>query len=230
MAILTHSGRAALAASVKNETLHLAIGRGRAFWDTTQTVTASFAPDDRLELGFAHLSDVVVKSQDGATTYTSGTDYTVNATTGVLTRIHDGSIPAESTVSVTMTVNRPPEDVEATALIDEIARRAVDEVYFVEPDPDGEISLSTGRYRTSTTPTPHLFIRTKFDFTDAVGATIREQAVFVGTQTDQNLPAGQRYFTPDQLTDPGVLLLIENTPPIVRQASTRETFEFVLTF
>ena len=57
-----------------------------------------------------------------------------------------------------------------------------------------------------------------------------EQAVFVGTQVAAGLPPGQRLFVPSEIADPGVLLLIEHSPPIVRQASTRETFEFVLTF
>lgn len=230
MAILTHSGRAALAAAVKNETLHLAIGRGLPHWDTPQSVTAAFDDDDLLDTGFTHLSGVVVKSEDNATTYVAGSDYTVNAASGTLTRLDAGTIAPNATVRVEMTVGRPPENVAATALLDEIARRTVDECYFVSPDPDGEISLSTGRYRISATPTPHLFIRTKFDFTDALGATIREQAVFVGSEINPSLPPGQRYFTPDQVLSPGTLLLIEHTVPIVRQASTRDTFEFVLTF
>lgn len=230
MAILTHSGRAALAAAVKNETLHLAIGRGQTWWDTERQLTQAFDAADTIAVGHAPLVAVTVKSADGQTTYAAGQDYQVDAAAGTIRRMADGAIAAGQTVSVTATIGRPAEDVTATALMDEVCRRTVDEVYFVAPDPNGEISLSTGRYRISQTPTPHLFIRTKFDFGDAVGATIREQALFVGTETDPDLPPGQRLFTPDQLVSPGVLLLIEHTPSIVRQASTRETFEFVLTF
>lgn len=230
MAILTHSGRAALAAAVKNETLHLALGRGEAWWDTAETLTATLDAAGRATLPHAPVASIVVKSADGSATYTAGQDYAVDAAAGVVTRIDAGAIPAEATLRLEVLYGRPAEDVTATALLDEVCRRTVDEVYFVVPDQNGEISLATGRYRISTDPTPHLFMRTKFDFGDAAGVTIREQAVFVGTQVVDGLPPGQRLFTPDQIAAPGVLLLIEHAAPIVRQASTRETFEFVLTF
>ena len=54
--------------------------------------------------------------------------------------------------------------------------------------------------------------------------------LFVGTQTDPVLPIGQKFFIPAQITDPGILLVLQNSVPIVRQPSTRETFEFVVTF
>jgi hypothetical protein len=59
---------------------------------------------------------------------------------------------------------------------------------------------------------------------------VREQGLFVGTQTDTALPVGQKFFIPAQITDPGILLVLQNSVPIVRQPSTRETFEFVVTF
>jgi hypothetical protein len=44
------------------------------------------------------------------------------------------------------------------------------------------------------------------------------------------MSAGQKYFSPTDLLDVGILLVLENSVPIVRQPSTRETFEFVVTF
>lgn len=161
MAILTQSGRAALAAAIKAQTLHLAIGSGDPAWDTT---------------------------------------------------------------------SRPPEPVNATALLAEIGRRTVDEVHFVTPNSQGEIVVPTGRFNISATPTNHLFIRCRFDFEDAATSVVREQGLFVGTQVAAGLPAGLRYFTPAQIADPGILLVLQYSVPIVRQSSTRETFEFVTTF
>ena len=74
------------------------------------------------------------------------------------------------------------------------------------------------------------FIRVRFDFEDAARSVVREQGLFVGTKTDPSLPIGQKLFAPAQLTDPGILLVLQNSVPIVRQPSTRETFEFVVTF
>ena len=161
MAILTTSGRAALAGAVKQQTLHLALGSGNPAWDAN---------------GF------------------------------------------------------PPEPIAQTALLNEVGRRLVNEVQFVAADPEGEIVVPTGRYTISATPTNHLFIRVRFDFEDVPTAIVREQALFVGTVTAAGLPVGQRFFLPAEVTDPGILLVLQNSVPIVRQPSTRETFEFVVTF
>lgn len=230
MAILTHSGRAALAAAVKNETLHLALGRGQSWWDTQATLERAFDAQGRISVPHAPVAQLVVKSSDGQTTYVAGQDYTLDAQQGVITRLSAGAIPAGATVALAVTYGRPSEPVEAAALLDEVCRRQVDEVYFVAPDANGEISLASGRWRVVTDPSPHLFLRTKFDFGDAVGVTVREQGVFVGTQAKPEVPVGQRLLTAADIAHPGTLLLLERCPPIVRQASTRETFEFILTF
>jgi hypothetical protein len=160
MAILTNSGRAALAAAVKAQSLHLALGSGDPAWDAG---------------------------------------------------------------------DRPPEDAAATTLLAEVGRRTVDEAAYVVADAAGTIIAPTGRYTLSAAPTNHLFIRVAFDMADAATATIREQGLFVGTVAAEGLPPGLRYFEPGQIADPGILLLLQRSVPIIRQPTTRETFEFVLT-
>ncbi|MCX8018248.1 MAG: hypothetical protein N2690_10170, partial [Rhodocyclaceae bacterium] len=94
MAILTHSGRAALAAAVKNETLHLALGRGQPWWDTQATLERAFDAQGRIALPHAPVAQLVVKSPDGQTTYVAGQDYTLDAQQGVITRLSAGAIAA----------------------------------------------------------------------------------------------------------------------------------------
>lgn len=127
-------------------------------------------------------------------------------------------------------VTPPSEDVNATGLVDEIGRRVADEVAYVVPDEDGLIELSTGRFSISETPTNHLYIRVKFTFSDEPSGVIREIGAFVGTVTQAGLPAGQRYFTPEQVVSPGRLLHLENLPPIFRSPAIEETFQIVITF
>ena len=230
MAILTTSGRAALAAAIKQQTLHLAIGEGDPVWDTTRAVSTAFDADDLIALGFTHIDEVIVTSLDEGTTYTRDVDYSVDAREGLIRRLSGSAIPEQGEVTVRFKVGRPPEPIDQTALLREVGRRVVDEVHFVAADAQGEIVVPTGRYRLSTTPTNHLFIRVRFDFEDAAASTIREQGLFVGTQTDPSLPPGQKYFVPSQVVEPGILLLLQHSVPIVRQPSTRETFEFVVTF
>lgn len=53
--------------------------------------------------------------------------------------------------------------------------------------------------------------------------------VFMDTAIKEGLPPGQRYFTPAELEDPGLLLAVQIiTPPMNRSASVRQSVEFVL--
>lgn len=127
-------------------------------------------------------------------------------------------------------VTPPSEDVNATELQDEVARRTASEITFVVPDVAGDIVLPTGTFSRSVTPTNHLYVRTSFDFADAASTVIREIGIFSNTETDPGLPAGQKYFTPAEVVSPGRLLHLENLAPIYRSPAIRESFEVVITF
>jgi hypothetical protein len=160
MAILTQSGRAAMAQAVKNQRMHVAWGTGDAEWDNTPV----------------------------------------------------------------------PEDTTQEALINEVGRRIVDEVFFCVPDDQGELEASNGRFSISATPTRNMFVRVRYNFSDASGYTIRELGLFINGETDGELPPGQEYFLPNQVIDPGILLLLEHEPPMIRTPAVRENFCFVVTF
>ena len=230
MAILTTSGRAALAAAIKAQTLHLALGEGDPLWDTTKAISTPFDEAGVIALGFTHLANIRVTSLDEQTEYLLDGDYSAHAREGVIRRLPASTIPEGGDVTLHFKIEHPPESIGQTALLREVGRRVVDEVHFVTADPEGEIVVPTGRYRLSADPTNHLFIRVRFDFEDAATSVVREQGLFVGTQTDPALPIGQKFFIPAQVADPGILLVLQHSVPIVRQPSTRETFEFVVTF
>ncbi len=59
---------------------------------------ATFAADGTLTLAHPGVANVVVKNQAGTTTYVAGTDYTLDAATGIITRIAAGAIVAGSQV------------------------------------------------------------------------------------------------------------------------------------
>ena len=230
MAILTASGRAALASAIKQQTLHLALGEGDPLWDTTKAISTPFDAKGVITLGVTHLADIRVTSLDDQIEYALDIDYSAHARDGVIRRLPGSAIPEGGDVTVHFKIEHPPESIGQTALLREVGRRVVDEVHFVIADPEGEIVVPTGRYRLSVDPTNHLFIRVRFDFEDAATSVVREQGLFVSTQTDPELPLGLKFFLPTQVTDPGILLVLQNSVPIVRQPSTRETFEFVVTF
>lgn len=132
-----------------------------------------------------------------------------------------------------------PSLVNATALVNELGRRTPATIGFVEPDDAGDIVIpvATGaggevqeaRYRSVSDPSPYLYVRTNYNFEDASNAVIREIGVFMDTELKEGLPAGQRYFTPDNLEKPGLLVAAQIiSPAINRSPSVRQTIEFVL--
>ena len=121
-----------------------------------------------------------------------------------------------------------PEDAMRDTLFREVGRRAIDSVVFCIGDDDGDIITPSGRWRESKTPTNNLFIRTAFDFSDADGYTIREYGLFANTITKSGLPEGQKYFSLEDIEDPGELLMIENCVPLIRTGDTRQECNFVM--
>lgn len=127
-------------------------------------------------------------------------------------------------------VTPPPESTDSTALVAEVGRREAAEVGFALPDENGEIIVSNGRFTRSATPTRYLYISLKYDFNDAPDKVIRELGVFVDSEFAAGLPAGQKYFTPEQVVDGGILLHLEHRQPLYRNNATRESFDIVITF
>ncbi|PID66588.1 MAG: hypothetical protein CR975_02110 [Gammaproteobacteria bacterium] len=116
-----------------------------------------------------------------------------------------------------------------TGLENEIARRRIAITGYVVPDSNGDIQTPDGNYRLSAEPTNFLYFKCVFDFADDTAATIRELGIFIDGSVDDSLPAGQQYFTPEQVTEPGVLFgAARFSDDIVRNATTRHIFEFVL--
>ena len=104
-----------------------------------------------------------------------------------------------------------PPDYEATGLINEVGRKKLTPAFFVNEDDNGEIQMPGGsNYSQSVTPTRHLFVRFLFNYGEGVNTLIREVGIFINTKVEAGLPATQTFFTPDQLADPGTLLLLEN--------------------
>ena len=227
MAILTKSGRAAIAASIKQQPIHLAWGTDDPTWESAHTVTKTFASN---QIGLDHkpVKDVSITQAD--TIFIAGTDYSVDSVMGVITRLPNGNLENNATVSISYIYATPPEPITADSLLNEVGRRTADEVLFCVGDEDGDLITPTGRFKASSTPTNNIFLRFTFDFENASTQVIRELGVMVGTETNPDLPSGQRYYEPIDIDERGILLVLERTVPLIRTAATRETFSFVVTF
>ncbi|MBV0900068.1 MAG: hypothetical protein KTV77_05040 [Wolbachia endosymbiont of Fragariocoptes setiger] len=222
MSILTQSGRAA---SIKEQPIHLAWGLGDSNWESNQKKEKTFV-NGEIMLDHSPVKNVKVFREQ--TTYQSSVDYTIDSNTGIIKLI--GSIAANSTVTVEYTQVTPPEPITSTKLLKEVGRRVVDEILFCTGDENGELITLSGRFKPSNVPTNNLYLKCTFDFTDAANQVIREIGVIVGTKVKKELPPGQKYFEPKDIENPGILLVLEHTVPLIRTAATRETFSFVVTF
>ncbi|WP_281508662.1 hypothetical protein [Wolbachia endosymbiont (group B) of Pandemis cinnamomeana] len=227
MSILTESGRAAIAASIKEQPIHLAWGSGDGSSGSSHQIEKVFVED---EIALDHHTIKDVRVFTGQTTYQPSIDYIVDSSTGVIKRTENSSITANSAVTIEYTESTPPELITSEKLLNELGRRTADEVLFCTGDENGELLTPTGRFRSSNVPTNNLYLKFTFDFTDAANQVIRELGVMVGTKIKEGLPEGQRYFEPQDIEDPGILLVLEHTVPLIRTAATRETFSFVVTF
>ncbi|WP_143688743.1 MULTISPECIES: hypothetical protein [unclassified Wolbachia] len=227
MSILTQSGRAAIAASIKEQSLHLAWGSGDSSSGSSHQVEKVFVEG---EIALDHHTIKDVRVFTGQTTYQPSIDYIVDSSTGVIKLTENSSITANSAVTVEYSESTPPELITSEKLLNELGRRTADEVLFCIGDENGELITPTGRFKPSNVPTNNLYLKFTFDFNDAANQVIRELGVMVGTKVKEGLPIGQRYFEPKDVENPGILLVLEHTVPLIRTAATRETFSFVVTF
>lgn len=134
--------------------------------------------------------------------------------------------------------SQKPSLVNATALTQELGRRIPRTVTYAEPDEAGDIIVPVGqntdgtvrkeRYRLSAEPTPYIYVNAVFEYEEASAAVIREVGLFMDTVAKSGLPAGQRYFTPAEIENPGLLLTAQNLDtPINRSSAVRQTVEFI---
>ncbi|GHM58793.1 MAG: hypothetical protein sL5_09090 [Candidatus Mesenet longicola] len=227
MSILTQSGRAAIALSIKEQPIHLAWGTGDTAWESSHKVDKTFTEG---EIKLDHYPVKDVKVFKGKVIYKPSVDYLVDSNTGVIKRGENNSILADDIVTLEYIQSTKAEQINSTKLINEVGRRTADEVIFCSGDDEGELITPTGRFKPSNVPTGSLYLKFTFDFTDAANQVIRELGVMVGTKVKEELPPGQRYFEPQDIIDQGILLVLEHTVPLIRTVATRETFSFVVTF
>ncbi|WP_341810009.1 hypothetical protein [Wolbachia endosymbiont (group A) of Apotomis capreana] len=227
MSILTQSGRAAIAASIKEQSLHLAWGSGDGSSGSSHKVEKTFVKGE-IKLDHQPVKDVKVVT--GQTMHQPSVDYTVDSSTGVIKRTENSSIPVSDKVTIEYIQSTPAEPINSIKLLNELGRRTADEVLFCTGDENGELITPSGRFKPSNVPINNLYLKFTFDFTDAANQVIRELGVMVGTKVVEKLPPGQRYFEPKDIEDHGILLILEHTVPLIRTAATRETFSFVVTF
>ncbi|NUZ11747.1 hypothetical protein HUZ36_13250 [Pseudoalteromonas sp. McH1-7] len=123
-----------------------------------------------------------------------------------------------------------PTPTNTTQLTSLIGYRKAKQIRFCEPDEQGEIQVPSGKFSLTDTPSQHLYCQFTYDFEDGLGEHIRELGLMLGTTAKANVPAGKYYLAPDEVAQPGELILLEHRTALFRDQGVRETFEFVISF
>lgn len=226
--ILTNKGKAALLTVWKDQEIFMGFGSGVATWFTSQTITEDFLPNNTLDTAFDYINTVVVKSEDNATTYVQGTDYTVNLTTGVVTRLSGGGIAAEATVKVSFNVGAPPPSLDMNALIAPIGYKKITGKSFAELDVEGDIIVETGRFSLVLTPQPHLYLSVVLNADEFPGTVIREVGFFHGLTRAVGVGGGVGTLLPNQVSNVGTLSGIKFRAPQNHDGITEHAYKRVI--
>lgn len=227
MSVLKTSGRADIAAAYKAKAatanhFMIAFGSGQAWWGSQQQVLLALDGNGKAQINVQHIpvTNPVVRSANGVTLYQAGIDYQVSTATGEILRIVSGQIPAGATLQVGYTANVPNPDLTTQQLVAEVGRVPVSSVLYIMPfaeanDPQaGFVVIEGAKYALSATPTRMLLFQANLNATDGVGDPIREYSLYAGCAVDAALPPGQTYFTPAQITTPGVCVIAKHRTPV----------------
>jgi hypothetical protein len=228
---LTDTGHEVLATALYNlETYHLAWGTlpidypeiwvGDPLPDPlTRVVEETVTRGDGLTDALAHTPTEVLSVVKGVTTYVVTTDYLVTGST--INWAPAGAQPNEDEEYVVTYRYATPD---ANDLIEELGRKRLAKKAYVTPDPVGTILVDGELYTESEEPTRYLYLLFRFDSVIETDAVIYQVGVFINTTTS----SGNSYLEPDDVTDPGKMLLIQNIVPVTRVEGKREYFQFVL--
>lgn len=126
--------------------------------------------------------------------------------------------------------NEPPNiDASLTVLPNEICRRKIIKKSFLVEDPNGTISAGNKKWSKSDTPTKNLLLDVTSSPTDVPTATIYSIGVYVGTKI-KTTSSRVDFLLPEDLENPGTLLVSQYVVPIIRNSATSESRQIVICF
>ncbi len=220
--------KTAIAAGIVGlDEIFVAIGRGAAEWGVPQTKTLTFA-SNIVNVSDFPIEDVTVTNNTDTVTYVEDTDYSVDYSTGIITRVGSG-IGATQEVHVTYTVSTDVLTSEEE-LHDEIGRKRCAFVGFVTPDDDGDIVTDSGTWALSDDPTTTVLFQAVFLVDEGEDETIREFGVFTNVELDVGVAEGTNYVEPADVDFGGYMVMKQKVSAIVKNDIGELARNFTITF
>ena len=123
----------------------------------------------------------------------------------------------------------PAESAAATGLMAPLIYGALGMPQRVTLFPGGDIRIADSDYIQSPEGN-QLYFEWRLNAGDLQGKTIREQGLFLAPEVSA-ANAGRRLLTPDQVDDPGILVILEHLrPAVIRSPGTVRTFQALVEF
>jgi len=127
------------------------------------------------------------------------------------------------------TTNPPSEDPAKTILEDEVGRIKPLAKEYVYLDNAGVLEIGGQKWTISDVPTKYIYFKFTFDQLNNSSDKIYQLGLFTDT-VPVDASASEDYLLPNQIDDPGKLVMYENQVVLYRNTATRETYEYVITF
>lgn len=122
----------------------------------------------------------------------------------------------------------PREDATDKTLKKPVGIVATENISYVKPSTTGTIETDNAKWEVSADPTKYLYMKFRFTQTQNADSVIYQLGIFSDTTFSAN-PTDQYHLATD-VADWGNLVMYENISPIHRNSTTKENFEFVITF
>lgn len=134
--------------------------------------------------------------------------------------------------------NKPPDpDNTASSVEEVIGYKKAALVTFVRKDPDAGTIIYLGERYTPITDADAasenailILIKALIEYTELPATTTRQLGIFHGLQRAASVSADAVALTPSQVSDPGVLDIIDNTIPNTRAEYQRDEYSYMLQF
>lgn len=228
MSKLHTQGRSAIAQLLKDHISNnlnaalVAYGTGETWWHSQHVEQITFDVDGIANTAYPpqQTKPVIIKDLSGG--LLAGFDVSAE---GVITRQSGSTIPEEATVEVTYTAHRAEHHISDQTLFNEVGRCKVTNADFVAPLlPEDDQNQATivyqgVKYKFITEVSRLVCVRARLEAGDAIGDDIAEHGLFINCVVNSGLPDAQTFFTPDQISDQGVLLISQTTSPIPHDGS-----------
>ncbi|MGC5326425.1 hypothetical protein [Brevibacillus sp. SYSU BS000544] len=129
-----------------------------------------------------------------------------------------------------------PQVTEGTTLQELVALKRADQVAFVVPDPNGTIEQQGQKWKiiseqeAKSIDCRWVYIQVWLNYDQFPVVTYRQTGIYTGLALKPGVPANKQIITISDVADLGFFIVANNRSPIPREATQKESIEFIIEF